>query len=483
MTSLSNKVFSATVWSALERFGQQGVLIIVQLVLAAKLGPEVFGLLAMLLIFYAVAQSLVNSGFSFALIQKQEIDSLDCSSMFYFNIVLGVVVAGAMCAVSPLVAWFYGKPILQPMMCALAIVPFINSFGLVQETLLRRELKFKRLMIATFPATVLSGAIGIVLAYNGWGVWSLVIQMVSLRFIWVGLMWFASAWRPTREFSAAALKKMFGFGSKVMVEGLATVIFDNLYLLVIGKVFDAVSLGLYSNARKLQHLVSVNLTAILSRVAFPVFSRLQDDTERMRRGFSRAVGILILFNGLICALMVATADPLFRGVLGNEWIGSIPYFQWLAAVALFYPLSSVNLNVLIALGRSDLFLMVGVVKKVLIVLNLAIAWRWGVMAIVYGQVAIALLSFLINAHYTGKFLRYPAWAQLWEGVGGLLAAGSTAVVMTALAQLGRGLPYLLIAFGQVVIGVGFWLAVCYAFDLRAFHELIKILRNRSNANG
>ncbi len=483
MTSLTTITLRAGFWSALERVGQQVVLVLTQLWLARLLGPELFGLVAMLTIFYSVAQVIVDGGLGNALIQKNEIDEVDCNSVFYFNVVLGFVLAGLICVASPWIAAFYGRPVLMPMTCVLALIPLINGFGIVQMALLRRELRFKRILLASVPATVLSGALGVGMALAGFGVWALVAQMVGLRLFWVVLIWIVSDWRPRLRYSARSIKRMFGFGSKLMLENVLTVIFEDVYFLVVGKIFDAITLGLYFNARRLQRMVATTVSGMLARVALPVFAQIQDDPDRMKRGMRRGVRLVILLNGLICALMVATAEPLFRGVLGDKWIGSIPYFQWLAAVALFYPLSAVNLNVLVALGRSDLFLGVGVVKKVLIALNLVIAWRWGVMAIVYGQVAIAFASFLINAYYTGRFLRYSALAQLWDGVGGLLAAGSSAVVMAVLAQLGRGLPHLVIVAGQVVVGVGFWAVVCFAFDLRAFHDFTNLLRNRSKPNG
>lgn len=474
----TRSVTAAMFWSALERVGQQGVMVVVQLVLARLLGPEAFGLVAMVTIFYAVAQGVVDSGLSQALVQKKRVDPIDGHSMFYVNVALGVAMAGLLCAASPVIAWFYERPVLLPMTCCFALIPLVNSFGLVQESLLRRALDYRRLMIATLPATLVSGVVGVAMALLGFGVWALVAQMLTLRVLWVLMIWRVSDWRPARAFSLDAVRRMFGFGSKVMAEGILNVIFDNIYFLVIGKVFDALTLGLFFNARKLQMLVSTNLSAIMARVAFPVFSQIQDDSERMRKGLRRAVRLLALFNGLLCALMAALADPLFRGVLGREWIGSIPYFQWLAVVALFYPFSALNLSVLMAKGRSDLFLLVGMVKRVLIVVNLVVCLRYGVQALVYGMAALALISFLINAYFTGRFLRFSAWRQLREAAPYVAVAGLCWAAMAALSRIGFGLPHGLIAVVQVVVGVSSWLALCYACRLKAFEEAAALVRSR-----
>ncbi len=480
MASLTSKAMKAGVWSAIERVGQQMVLVIVQLWLARLLGPEAFGLVAMLIIFYNIAQVLVDSGFGNALIQKSEIDETDCNSVFYFNIVLGALAAGAMCAISPWVAGFFERPVLQPMTCWLALIPLINSFGVVQQSLLRRQLRFRRILAASMPATVISGVIGVAMALNGFGVWALVAQMVSLRFFWVLLMWRVSPWRPAWEYSGRSIRRMFDFGSKLMADSLLTVIFENLYFMVIGKLFDAVTLGLYFNARRLQRLVSSTLAGVLVRVVLPVFSQVQDDTERMRRGLRRATRLVALVIGMVCAMMITMADPVFRGILGDDWIGSIPYFQWLAIVALFYPFSAMNLNVLMAIGRSDQFLIAGVIKKVLIVLNLVICWRYGVMALVYGLAVLSLLDFFVNAFFTGQHLRYPAYKQLWDAAPYFAVAAAAGLVMVVFAQLCFGLPHLVIAAGQAILGTGIWLAASYAFELEAYNEFVKLFRFKAN---
>ncbi|MCG3178517.1 MAG: Teichuronic acid biosynthesis protein TuaB [Phycisphaerae bacterium] len=468
----TSKMLKATVWSALENISQQLVLLAVQLILARLLGPKAFGLVAMLAIFYALVQTVVDSGFANALIQKKEVTSVDCSSVFYFNISLGVLMAGLLSLSSPWIAAFYDQPILVPLTCWLSVNNVINAFGAVQHALLKRQFQFRKLLSASFPASVASGVVGVGLALMGAGVWAIIAQMLAMRLVWVALMWVVSNWRPTREFSWSALRKMFGFGSKLMATSLIAVIFDNLNFLVIGKIFDAVSLGLYSNARRLQMTVSVNINSIVSRVAFSAFSQVQEEPARLRQGFRRVVRTLALFSGLMAAMLLATAGPLVRGLLGRAWIPAIPYIHWLAALVFFFPLSGNNVDLVKGRGRSDLILIGALIKQGLIVANLVIAWRWGIQAIVIGQVGVGILGYLVNAYLSSLAVHCSVWRQVLDIVPSGLVAAVVCVAMLAVPWVLPMHSNLWTLIAEVVVGTVCWLVISYGLNVADFRAFV-----------
>ena len=275
--NLKQRTIHALFWSFFEAVGLKGVQFVIGIILARLLFPEQFGLIGMLVIFMAIARTFLDSGFGAALIQRKNPTETDICSIFYFNILVGLIAAALLCLTAPLIASFYSQPILAPLTRAMSLVIVINSFGLIQSTILARQINFKTLTKASLFSGALSGIIGISMAYAGYGVWSLVYQQVSGTFFTTLFLWLANTWRPSLLFSFQSLREMFGFGSKILASGLLNQIFDNIYLLVIGKLFSAADLGYYTRANNLQALPSQALASMVGRVTFPVFSTMQDD--------------------------------------------------------------------------------------------------------------------------------------------------------------------------------------------------------------
>ncbi len=471
--SLKSKTLHALSWSFFESVGVRGVQFIVGIVLARLLMPAQFGLIGMLTIFMAIAQSFLDSGFGAALIQKRNATQTDTSSIFYFNIVIGLVAAGLLCVVAPWIAAFYNQPILTPLTRVLSLTIVINSFGLVQNTILTRQINFKTLTKVSLIAGVLSGIIGISAAAAGFGVWSLVVQQISSTFFRTVFLWFLKTWRPALTFSLNSLREMFGFGSRVLASGLLNTIFDNIYLLVIGKLFSATELGFFTRAKSLAELPSNHLTWMVGRVTFPVFSTIQDDPARLKRGLKKALTTLVLVNFPLMIELLVTARPLVLVLLTEKWAPCIPYLRLLCIVCLLFPLNWINMNVLFAMGRSDLCLRLEVIKKVLIVINIAVTWRWGIEALIYGQIALTIFSYYLNSYYNGKLINYPIKEQLLD----LFTYLITAILM-GLVVYGVGyLPFpniwslLLI---QVSTGFIVYIGLCRLFRLPAFLEMWQI---------
>ena len=361
--SLKSVTLRALKWTFLETIASRGVQFVVGIVLARLLFPEQFGLIAMLTIFIAVAQCFLDSGFGPALIQKRQISQADKCSIFYFNIAVGMVAAGFLCLVAPWIAAFYEEPILTPLTRALSLTIVINSFGLIHNTILTKQIDFKTLTKVSLIASLLSGIIGVAMAVMGFGVWSLVVQQLSSTGIRTSLLWLFHSWRPALIFKIESLREMFGFGSRLLASQILSHIFDNLYYLVIGKLFTAADLGLFSRAQTLGELPSRTLSGMVGGVTFPVFSRIQGDPDRLKRGMKKALSVLVLINFPIMIGMAVLARPLVLVLLTEKWAGCIYYLQLLCMVGLLYPLHAINLNVLTGSGEVRSFFAPGDYQK------------------------------------------------------------------------------------------------------------------------
>ncbi|MDX9833896.1 MAG: MOP flippase family protein [Desulfobulbus sp.] len=478
-SQLKQKALNAGMWSLLDAVGQRGVQFVVGIILARLLLPEQFGLVGMLLVFTAVAQTFVDSGFGAALIQKQNITKEDTCSIFYFNILMSCILSGCLCALAPRIALFYGRPILAPMLQVMSSCLVINSLGQVHNILLTKGLEFKSRAKVTLYASFLSGLIGIGMAYWGYGVWSLVAQQVGSAIFSVIFLWLFSIWRPALLFSFKSLREMFRFGSKLLASGLLNTIFDNIYLVVIGKFFSPADLGYYTRANTLQQLPSITLSSVVGRVAFPVFSTIQDDPERVKRGMKKALTMLVFINFPLMVGLAVVAGPLVSVLLGDKWQPCVPYLQMLCLVGLMYPLHLINLSVLQALGRSDLFLRLEVTKKLLIALNISITWRWGIMAMITGQAITSLASYYLNAYYNKRIIGYSIWEQVKDIYIYFFNAALMGGVVFCLTYLVNFNPFLLLVY-QVGSGVVAYIILCRLFCLNTFIELQRIILRSLN---
>jgi O-antigen/teichoic acid export membrane protein len=471
--SLRYKTLRALWWSFLGFISAQGVQFIIGIVLARLLLPAQFGLIGMLTIFMVLAQSFLNSGFGAALIQKRDASQTDICSIFYFNIVVGLAAAGLLCLGAPWIAAFYNQPILTPLTRVLSLTIVINSFGLIQNTIITRQINFKTLTKIGLMSSVPSGIIGISMAASGFGVWSLVVQQISSTLFRTVFLWFFNTWRPVLLFSLKALRDMFGFGSRVLASGLLNTIFDNIYLVVIGKLFLATELGFFTRAKQFGEFPSFNLTWMVGQVTFPVFSTIQDDLTRLKRGLKKALTTLVLVNFPMMIGLLVIARPLVLALLTEKWAPCIPYLRLLCIVCLLFPLNWINTNVLFAIGRSDLCLRLEIIKKILIVINIVITWRWGIEAMIYGQIALSIFSYYLNSYYNGKLINYPIREQLLDLSSYLITAILMGLMVCALSLLPfSNIWFLLMA--QVFTGFVVYVGLCRLFRLPAFLEMWEI---------
>lgn len=482
LSSLEGRAIRGVFWSAAERLMPQAVQFIISIILARLLLPEQFGLIGMLAVFLAVGQVFINSGFGSALIQKQDADEIHFSSVFYTNLLISIVAAGILILVAPLIARFFREPILISLTRALSFNFIISAFGLVQVYLLTKKLDFKTQMKVSLLASLGSGVVGVSLAFHGYGVWSLVIQNISATFFNTLLLWIFNTWRPRKVFSLSALRELFGFGSRLLASGLMDTIFRNIYNVVIGKLFSPADLGFYARAYSLQQLPSETLGGIIGRVTFPIFSEIQNDPVRMKNAFRKVLRSIALINFPMMIGLLVCARPLILVLLTEKWSPATPYLQMLSIVGLIYPLHLINLNVLLAKGRSDLFFRLEVIKKSLIVIVLAITWRWGVFAIIAGQIVLSFVAYYLNSFYNGVIMRYGIREQGRDLLPYLIASGAMGGVVFGLNWLPIAHPTVLLMI-QMSIGSLFYLLICRVFQFPIFMDSWRLLKgNISDVN-
>jgi len=477
MDNIKEKTVNALIWRGMETFGREGIRFVIQIVLARLLLPEQFGLVAMLTIFIALAQAFINSGFGQALVQKKDASHIDECSVFYFNILISVVATGVLWLAAPWIAAFYKQPLLIPLTRVLSLNLIINALSQIQKTILTKKIDFKSQLKVGIPASLFSGVAGIVMAYRGFGVWALVGQQVSWSLAQTAIFWFVSDWRPALALSLSSLRSMFSFGSKLLFSGLLDTVFNNIYLVVIGRLFAPAALGFYSRAKGFQHFPVSSITSIVSAVTFPVFSSVQDDKNRIKVGAQKSLMVLMMIIAPCMLGLAVVARPLVSIVLTDKWLPCVPFLQLLCVVGILWPLHVINLNVLIALGRSDLFFRLEVLKKILIVISITITYRWGIQAMIYGQIVVSFMSYYLNSYYSGRLVNYPIKEQIFD----LLPYFLIAMVMGIGVYFVKWFSFpnnLALLASQVLAGISIYVAIGWALRMPAFTEVIDISRSK-----
>lgn len=474
--SLKNKTVKGIVWSSVERFSVQGIQFLVMIVMARLLTPKDYGLVGMVAIFIAVAQSLVDSGFSQALIRKQNRTETDNSTVFYFNIVVGILLYLVLFAIAPWVAVFYDSPELTALMRVICLSVVFNSFVVVQRALLTVNIDFKTQAKASLTAAVVSGVIGIGMAYSGFSYWSIVAQQLVNLGLNTLLLWIFTRWRPRWIYSWGSFRELFTFGSKLMVSGLLDVVYRNMYLLVIGKVFTASSLGYYTRANQFAEFPSSNLTGIMQRVTYPVLCQIQDDDERLAQIYRR---FLRLSAFLIFPLLVglsAVAEPFVLLLLKEQWLFAATLLQIICFAMMWYPIHAINLNLLQVKGRSDLFLRLEIIKKAIAVLILCVTIPMGLIAMCVGQILSSLIALIINTNYTGKLIQVGFLRQMRDLLPTLLLSLSMWGVVYGITSCLSGIILQLIV--GIIAGMVYYIALSALFHFPELKELYSIIRRK-----
>jgi teichuronic acid exporter len=466
---LKQEAVSATVWSGADMLLRHGLQFGVSITLARLLSPAEFGTVALLYLFTGLAGAFTDGGFSAALIQNQRITHEDESTVFWFNAALGTLAALLLCGVAPWISRFYGIPILVPLTRVLALHVFISALSSIHKTLLTKRLNFSKQMIVGAIATVVSGVLAVGLAFRGFGVWALAAQILTSTAITTVLLWVVNPWRPQLVFRLASVRKLFGFGSYLLMAALLDVSYNRLYTVFIGKLYGVRDLGFYNRADGTKQVPTGLLSTVLSRVAFPIFSTAAFDKEKLRRGVRHAIRGTMLINAPMMLGLLATAEPVIRTLYGPRWLPAVPALKVLCLAGMLWPLHVINLSVLTAQGYSHLFFRLEIAKKVVGVTLLIAGAHYGVIGIAWSQVAFGLLAFFINAHFTRAVLGYSGWQQTCDFAPVLGASAFMGLVVAFVGIMWRGPAGLELPL-QIVIGILIFVAICVTFRLEAFQE-------------
>lgn len=478
--SLKQKTFKGVVWSAIERFSTQGVQFLFGILLARLLTPNDYGMIAMLAIFMAVSQTFIDSGFGNALIRKPDRNEADKATVFFFNIFMAAACYGVIFLAAPFAAQFYGMPQLSDILRILAINLIIQAFGAIQRLNLTIDLNFKTLAKVSLIGAIIGGTAGLVCAYNGLGVWSLVVQQMATTSSSVVLFWVLVRWRPKSFFNKDSFKNMFGFGSKLLLSGLLNTLYNNIYDLIIGKVFAAATLGNYSRATHFADFPSSNITGIFQRVTFPVLSKIQDDKEKLRIGYLKFLDLATLAIFPLMVGLAALSKPFILLILSEKWAGAILILQIICIAKMWFPVHAINLNILQVLGRSDLFLKLEVIKKIVGIAILCITLPHGIIAMCFGQWVSTCIALVINTYYSGKLLNAGFSTQLKLYIPTLLNSLVMGAICIGVTKILPEKEYALQLGAGIAAGVIYYAASNWIFNRNTVKELLNLLNRKQN---
>ena len=404
----------------------------------------------MMAVFLAVAQSLMNSGFKQALIRFKDARQVDFNTAFYANLSLGVFSYLLLFLAAPLIADFYDETRLTLLIRVAGLNIIVHAFEIVQSAVLSRELNFKAQLQATLPAGIISGLVAVAMAYSGMGVWALIFQILLSSFLVTVFLWKIQGWRPSLSFSKKSLKSMYSFGYKLFISGLLNTIFFNLYIIVIAKLFAVSIAGHYFFAKKIKDIVNSQLVSSIQTVTYPALSSIQDDDIRLKIGYRKVIQVttFVLFPSMF--FLAALARPLFMVLLPEKWLPAVPYLQLMCLAGVMFPLHTINLNILQVKGRSDFFLYLEIIKKILTVIILYISYRYGVTGILIGQIIGSVLAYIPNSYFSAKLINYSTWEQVADVLPSLVLSAVVALLIVAADTLTYWPDFVgLIVFGFV----------------------------------
>ncbi|MBQ7270430.1 MAG: lipopolysaccharide biosynthesis protein [Campylobacter sp.] len=427
--SIIQKTKFGILWNAFEKFGVQGLGFVFNVILARILSPNDYGLFALLIVFVSFCHVFVESGFTRALIQKQDRSEIDFSTAFIFNIAVAVVAYIILFIASPFIADFYDKPELENLAKVLFLLVILYSLNIVQIAKFQIDVNFKKIALINLVALIISGVVGIALAMSGFGVWALVLQLLLKQCIVIAMSWYYSQWRPRAEFSKVSFDRLFGFGIKLSLVGFIAMILANIYNLFIAKIYDTHQLGLYHQSEVVPTAVFGAVTSAIATATFPLLSALQNDKSELVRIFKRLIKITSLLTIPVMVGLAVISENFILVFLTDKWIAAAPLLFWFCLCYIFTPISTVNLNILPAIGRSDLFLKIALIKLPLTLTMMAITFPISLKAIIMGQALLGFIAFFINTYLIKKYYNFGAFEQLTYIWRSFVASLIMAVVM------------------------------------------------------
>lgn len=470
-SSLKDKTIKGTFWSAADAFLGQGISFVVGLVLARLLSPEEYGLIGISLTFTIILNGVVDSGFSSSLIRKKDASNEDYNTMFITNMVVSLLMYIILYFTAPLVSIFFNREITL-LVRVLGLVLIINGLSLVQDTILTKKIDFKTKTKISLISAIVSGIVGILLALNGFGVWALVAQQLSRQILYTILLWIFNHWFPNFRFNLTSFKYMWGFGWKLLVSGLLENLWKELYQIVVGKFYSPATLGQYTRSRSYAQLFSSNITTIIQRVTYPVLAEVQDNRDRMVSAYRKVIKVTMFVTCICMINLGAVAEPLIYCLIGPKWHEAATYLPLICISMSLYPLHAINLNMLKVQNRSDIFLYLEIIKKIIAIGPLCMGIFLDIYWMLIGSIMTGVICFFLNTYYTGKTLGYSSWKQLKD----IAPSYGVAIVIALAVYFLKYLPfsYWVILPLQILVGIVVFLVICEITKLEEYIEIKNI---------
>ena len=442
--------------------------------LARLLSPDEYGLVDICLIFTTVLNGIVDSGFSNALIRKKDVTDEDYNTMFMTNMAISIVLYILLFVSAPFVSDFCHRVELTPLVRATGLILFFNALSITQVTILTKKIDFKTKTKASLVSAIISGGIGIALAFMGYGVWSLVAQQLSKQLLYTLCLWVLNNWWPKFTFYRDSFKYMWGFGWKLLASGILNNVWNQLYQVVIGRYYTPSTLGHYTRANECASIFSSNLTTIIQRVTFPVLSELQDDKKKLLVSYRKLIKVSMFVTVISMFALGAMAEPMIYSLIGPQWHQAATFLPFICITMSLYPLHAINLNMLQVQGRSDLFLYLEIVKKIITLIPMFIGAFVGVYWMLCASIFTGFIAFLLNSWFTGKFLNYSSWQQLKDVLPSYLIAIFVGFIVYLLKfiPLSFNLIFPLQILATIIVG---WI-VNQIVNLEEFREIKKIIQ-------
>lgn len=442
--NIKQKTVSGIIWSGFQKFGSLGISFIANIVLARLLTPEDFGCVGMLYIFIVVSQTFIDGGFGAALVQKNNPQEEDFSTIFYWNIVTAVILYSLLYMTAPYIAKFYRIPLLCDVLRVEGISLIISSTYIVQANRLIKQLKFKLYSLVTFLAVVIGTLVAVILAYCGWGVWSLVVKEILTATVTGVLLWIFCKWRPVAQFSYTSFKSLFNYGFMILLASFVNRLYENIQGLIIGRAFSAKDLGFYTQAKKLEEMPVTAFSDMITQVTFPVYASIADQKDYLKQIVQKNIKAVNFISFGVMALLIVIAKPIFILLFTERWLESVTLFQILCLAGMTIPLNNVNTQLFKGIGRSDIFFILQFIKRLLGLIVILFSIRWGLMAMMWAIVINGYLFYIMNCYYTSKVLNYSMKEQICDILPNLL------VVLILIILLGTLLTYISLLVNNIL---------------------------------
>lgn len=472
--SLKEKTINGVGWSAADAFLGRGVTFLVGLVLARILSPDEYGLIGIVTVFITVLTGVVDSGFGTALVRKKRVSDEEYNTMFITNLVMSIVMYVLLFYSAPLISRFFRQDVLVPLFRVSGLVLVVQALSIVQYINLLKKLDFKTKTKASFISSVSSGAIGIGMAVGGLGVWALVGQMLSRSCLYTVCLWFFNRWWPNFKFSIKSFSYMWSFGWKILLSGLIDRIWAELYQVVVAKFYSPAALGQYTRAKEYATLLSQNFTSIIDRVSYPVLAEVQGDKTRMVLAYRKVIKTTMFVTAICMLSMGAAAEPFIYCLIGPKWQQSASFLPLICMSLSFYPLHAINLNMLKVTGRSDIFLVLEIIKKIIAIGPIFLGIFIDIYWMLVGTIFTGIISFFLNSYYTGKRLGYSSWMQLKD----IAPSYGIAFLMAVSVYFFKYLPlsnWIILPI-QIIVGILVFFIICETTKLEEYIEIKEIVK-------